>query len=599
MKKLLLIYMVLLSAALAPAQEAPSLVKNERELIPLKKLDETRIAALSIGAPANGAFHKYLKKYAPVAVFSVKSAEAAADIKELKEYDLLVVSIHSDAIADADALQRLTKERPTALVLFTSPGRLAHFGASADNAAAVVVAPGGGDLAQTTAAQGIFGGTSFSGIYTKKTRLGYAPPEQAGISSEKLRRIESIALEGIRQKAFPGCQILVAKDGIVIYERQFGKLDYRNGPAVTDETVYDLASVTKATATVPAVMKLYDEKKIRLQDTLGAFVRETQTTGKAHLSLRALLLHETGNAAYIPYFPTVIDPESYPGELFGQRSALYHAGYAGAWGRTDYAYLPGLLDFRESAEFHRPVAKGMYASDKMRDALLKAIVDTPLSGEGSYRYSCLNFILLKETVEAVAQTDLDTYVKQNFYRRLGAASTTFLPLREMPIERIAPTENDPLYRKQHVRGYVHDEGAALFGGISGNAGLFSNAGDIAKLCQMWLNGGEYGGERYLSDETVRLFTTAKSSVSRRGMGFDKPDPHDSRYSPTSPGAPIEVYGHTGFTGTCFWIDPTHNLIYIFLSNRVNPTRTPNRQAALSIRERIQEELYHALKTSGK
>jgi CubicO group peptidase (beta-lactamase class C family) len=223
------------------------------------------------------------------------------------------------------------------------------------------------------------------------------------------------------------------------------------------------------------------------------------------------------------------------------------------------------------------------------------VIDTPLRTKGRYLYSCLNFMLLKEAVEALAGDDLDSYVKQQYYRPLGATTTTFQPLRSIPLERIPATEDDPFFRKQHVQGYVHDEGAALFGGISGNAGLFSNAGDLAKLCQMWLNGGDYGGERLLSEETVRLFTTMKSTHSRRGLGFDKPDPKNGKTSPTSPGTPIEVYGHTGFTGTCFWIDPTNDLIYIFLSNRVNPSRTPNRLSTLNIRERIQEELYRAMK----
>ncbi|MDR0422409.1 MAG: serine hydrolase [Proteiniphilum sp.] len=588
---------------------ALTLVRNEPEVIPVKRLDETKIAALSIGAPENGTFHKYLKKYAPTATFGAQSAGTLPEAGELKEYDLLIISIHANSAVDAAALQRLTKSRKTVLVFFTSPYRLANFQTSASSAAAVIVAYDNTDFAQMSAAQGIFGGIGISGrlpvsagaigegtgLDTRKIRLSYSMPEEAGLSSEAFDGIESIALEGIRQRAYPGCQILVAKDGAVIYERSFGKFDYRDSPEVTDETVYDLASVTKVTATLPAVMKLYDEKKIHLQDPLGKFVPETRGSNKANLSLRSLLLHETGMAAFIPYYTAAIDAHSYAGTLFGRQSATHHARYAGAWGRTDYKFLPDLIATVESAEFHHPVAKGLYASDRMHDKLLKEIIDTPLNRKGSYRYSCLNFMLLKEAVESVSGTDLDAYLKQHFYHRLGAATTTFLPLRQIPVERIPATEDDPFFRKQHVQGYVHDEGAALFGGISGNAGLFSSAGDLAKLCQMWLNGGEYGGERYLSEETVRLFTTARSSVSRRGLGFDKPDPKNSRYSPTSPGAPLEVYGHTGFTGTCFWVDPAHNMIYIFLSNRVNPSRTPNRHSALNIRERIQEELYHALK----
>lgn len=588
---------------------ALTLLKNEAKLIPVKKLDRTKIAALSIGASDNNTFHKYLRKYAPVATFSAQSAAALSEIKGLKEYDLVIASVHSNNVVEAAALQQLTKDRKTILAFFTSPYRLENFQASVNNAAAVIMAYDATDFAQMSAAQGIFGGIGISGrlpvstgairegtgFDTKKIRLGYSMPEEVGLASERFNEIESIALEGIRQRAYPGCQILVAKDGVIIYEREFGKFDYRDGTEVTDETVYDLASVTKATATLPAIMKLYDEKKIRLQDPIDKFVPETKGSNKANLNIRSLLLHETGIVSFIPYYTAAIDENSYSGALFGRQSTVYHARYAGAWGRTDYKFLSDLISSKESEQFHLPVAKGLYASDKMHDKLLKEVIDTPLSRKGSYRYSCLNFMLLKEAVESVSGTDLDTYMKQNFYQRLGASTTTFQPLKQIPVERIAPTEDDPFFRKQLVRGYVHDEGAALFGGISGNAGLFSNANDLAKLYQMWLNGGEYGGERYLSEETVRLFTTTKSSISRRGLGFDKPDVADSRRSPTSPGTPIEVYGHTGFTGTCFWIDPTHNMIYIFLSNRVNPSRTPNRQSTLSTRERIQEELYHALR----
>lgn len=590
---------------------AVTLLKNEAELVPVKKLDTTKIAAVSIGAGGSNTFHKYLKKYAPVTTFTAQSTAALSEIKGLKEYDLVIISVHSNSSTDAEALQQLTKERKTVLTFFTSPYRLENFTASINTAAAAVIAYDATDFAQMSAAQGLFGGIGMSGrlpvsagsikegtgFDTKKTRLSYSMPEEVGFSSEKLGEIESIALEGIRQRAYPGCQILIAKDGVVIYDREFGKFDYRNGAEVTGETVYDLASITKTSATLPAIMKLYDEKKIRLQDPLSKFVPATKGSNKANLTIRSLLLHETGIVSFIPYYTSAIDEKSYSGPLFGKHSAIYHARYAGAWGRTDYKFLPELIATRESEQFHLPVAKDMYASNKMHDKLLKEIIDTELKRKGSYRYSCLNFMLLKEAVESVSGMNLDIYMKQNFYLRLGASTTTFQPLKQMSIDRIPPTEEDPFFRKQLVRGYVHDEGAALFGGISGNAGLFSNANDLAKLYQMWLNGGEYGGEHYLSEETVRLFTATKSSISRRGLGFDKPDPANSRYSPTSPGTPIEVYGHTGFTGTSFWIDPTYNMIYIFLSNRVNPSRTPNRLSTLSTRERIQEELYQALKTT--
>ncbi len=592
---------------------AVTLVKNEGGLIPLQGLDKTRIASVAIGAPASNPFQRYLQKYGDVASFQTGSTAGIAGLDTLKAFDLVILSIHSDKAVDAVAIQQLAKETNIALVLFTSPYRLDNFRSATDVASSIIVGYDATHFAQASAAQGIFGGIAMtgrlpvtagafqegSGVDTRKTRLSYSFPEEIGLSSKDFEHIEHIALEGIRQRAYPGCQILVAKDGVVIYEKTFGQLDYGQSPEVNDETVYDLASVTKASATLPAVMKLYDEKKIALQDNIGKFVPPTKGSDKASIHIRSLLLHESGMVSFIPYYTTAIDENSYTGALFGSRSARYHARYAGAWGRTDYRFLPLLISSERSDRFSRPVAKGVYASDEMHDKLLQEVIDTPLRGKGRYTYSCLNFMLLKEAVENVSGKDMDTYLKENFYRKLGANTTTFLPIEHnIPVSRISPTENDPFFRKQHLRGYVHDEGAALFGGISGNAGLFSNANDLAKLYQMWLNGGEYGGERFLSKETVKVFTATKSSTSRRGLGFDKPDPRNTRSNPTSPGTPIEVYGHTGYTGTSFWVDPTHDMIYIFLSNRVNPSRSPNRLSSLNIRERIQEELYHALDHGG-
>lgn len=587
---------------------AVTLVKNDDNIIPLTKLDEIKIASVVVGAAASNQFQTYLKKYADVSTFQIKSTSELTNLSQLKDYDIVIISIHTDKITDSSALQKIAKEKKTILVNFTSPYRLSAFQTSALIASSLIVAYDNSEHAQMSAAQGIFGGIGLSGklpvtsgtfkegtgFITTKTRLSYSLPEEVGVNSARLENIEHIALEGVRQRAYPGCQILVAKDGVIIYEREFGNLNYGNSPDVTPETIYDLASVTKATATLPAIMKLYDEKKIALQDNIGKYVKETKGSDKENIRIRTLLLHESGITAFIPYYTTAINKNSYTGSLFGKRSQRYNANYAGAWGRTDYKFHSDMISSKPSEIFYQPVARDMYASNKMNNALLQDIINTPLSNRGKYRYSCLNFMLLKEAIEDISGLDIDTYVKINYFNKLGATTTTYLPLRYFEEEDIAPTENDPFFRKQHLTGYVHDEGAALFGGISGNAGLFSNANDLAKLYQMWLNGGEYGGERYLSSETVKLFTTTKSSISRRGLGFDKPDPRNSKTNPTSPGTPIEVYGHTGYTGTCFWVDPNNNMIYIFLSNRVNPSRSPNRLSSLEIRERIQEELYKAL-----
>ncbi len=587
---------------------AVTLVKNDQNLLPLTQLDKTKIASVSIGSSSKSVFQNWLNKYGNVNHFHAASMENLSGIaSKLSDFDLVIFSVHSDRMIENAALQNLVKNKKSVLVFFSSPYRLSSFKASAENTNSVIVAYDNTEFAQMSAAQAIFGGIEMtgklpvsggnykvnSGIETKKTRLSYSLPEEIGMQSKKLENIESIALEGIRQRAYPGCYVLVAKDGVVIYDKGFGNFEYAGGSKVTDETVYDLASITKAAATLPAVMKLYDEKKLRLQDNFGKFVPETKGTNKANINIREALFHETGVVSYIPYYTTAIDKNSYTGTLFGKRSGLYHARYAGAWGRTDYKFIPAYISSRASETFNEPIAQNMYASQQMQNALLKEVIATELRSK-TYRYSCLNFMLLKEVIENISKKDLDTYVKSNFYEKLGANTMTFQPLKYMSVNNIPPTENDPFFRKQQLRGYVHDEGAALFGGISGNAGLFSNANDLAKLSQMWLNGGEYGGERFLSEETVNLFTKTKSSRSRRGLGFDKPDPRNNNASPTSPLTPISVYGHTGFTGTCFWVDPTNNMIYIFLSNRVYPERSPNRLSTLNIRERIQEELYKAL-----
>ncbi|MEN6323469.1 MAG: glycoside hydrolase family 3 N-terminal domain-containing protein [Proteiniphilum sp.] len=587
---------------------AVTLLKNNHERLPLKGLDTTQIVSVALGTSSINTFQQYLKKQGEVQTLQAITAGEFLKVTDLKKPDLLIVSIHDSKAVDAASLQQLTGNTPFILVFFTLPYATDQYRQVMKAADAVVLAYDDTPFAQMSAAQGIFGGISFcgklpvttanfpegSGMITQKTRLGYSMPEEKGFSSERFAEIEHIALEGIRQKAYPGCQILVAKDGVVIYEKEFGSFDYGNSPKVNSETVYDLASVTKASATLPAVMKLYDEKKLVLLDPIDKFVPETKGSNKAKIPLRSLLFHESGITSFIPYYTSAIDPGSYAGPLFGSHSSIYHVRYAGAWGRTDYRFLPDLISSDSTAQFHLPVAERLYASDKMHDVLLRDVIASPLKTKGRYTYSCLNFMLLKEAVEQITKQDLDSYVKKSFYRKLGATTTTFQPLKYLSADRIPPTENDPFFRKQHLRGYVHDEGAALFGGISGNAGLFSNAGDLAKLFQMWLNGGVYGGERYLSEGTVKLFTTAKSSVSRRGLGFDKSDPGNSSASPTSPGTPVEVYGHTGYTGTCFWIDPTNNMIYIFLSNRVNPDRSPNRLSTLKTRERIQEEIYKIL-----
>lgn len=588
-----------------------TLLKNNDDLLPIKNLDKNKIASVSIGSSTITPFQKWMRKYADVKTFQITQSDQLAGIeKELSEFDVIVYSIHTRYVKDLPIMQKLLKDKKSVLVFFTSPYFLNSFTASADNSQSVVLAHTNEVYAQESAAQSIFGGIAMDatipvsagkykanrGLITSKSRLAYQLPEDVGVDSERLNSIEQIALEGIRQKAYPGCQILVAKDGVVIYNKSFGSFEYGVSSKVTDETVYDLASITKATATLPAIMKLYDDKKLRLQDQFQKFIPETKNTNKANITIRKTLFHESGILPYIPYYTFAIDKNSYSGSLLSSRkTSIHNVRFSGMWGQKNYKFRPNLIADINSPTFSYPVSEKMYASKEMQQTLLTEVINTNLRRQNRYAYSCLNFMLLKEVVENISKQDLNEFVQSNFFRKLGAITTTFQPLKYMSIDNIAPTEKDDFFRKQLVRGYVHDEGAALLGGISGNAGLFSNANDLAKLYQMYLNGGKYGGERFVSDDTMQLFTTTKSSVSRRGLGFDKPDVRNNNASPTSPQAPISVYGHTGFTGTSFWVDPDNQMIYIFLSNRVYPSRSPNRLSTLNIRKRIQDELYNAIK----
>lgn len=593
-------------------EEAITLLKNEDKIVPLKSLDKKKIAAVSLGAPHNSPFQMTLRLYGDVTCFNAMSiAELKKLQPELNQYNTILVSVHSNRVFSSDDIQSVVKGKNSVITFFTSPYSISRFNNVIKNTDAVVLAYENTPFAQEYAAQAIFGGTNISGklpvtvrglyavgdgIDTEKTRLGYNLPEEVGIKSSDLDQIEAIVKEGIAQQAFPGCQVLIAKDGVVIYNQSFGSFEYNQAQAVTNEDLYDLASMSKASGTIPAIMKLYDEKKITLQSPLSKYVPQLRDTDKENLTIRQALFHETGLPSIIQYYMPAIDTDSYEGRLISYKPLDSYPALIdnGAWARTDFKYKSNLISDVPKPGFSKRISENLYISDSYQDTILYRIAESKLRPNKSYLYSCLNFMLLKEVVEQVSDSDLNTFLQNNFYRKLGAVTTTYNPLTKFDKNMIAPTEQDDFLRKQLLQGYVHDEGAAFLGGISGNAGLFSNANDLAKLYQMWLNLGSYGGEKYLSKETTRLFTTTKSPNSRRGLGFDKPDPRNNRLSPTAPQAPISVYGHTGFTGTCFWIDPDNNMIYIFLSNRVNPSRTHKKLMTLNIRPRIQSVIYNAM-----
>lgn len=563
--------------------EGITLLKNEADCLPLKQLDRKKIAVLSLGETKGNAFQKMLNKYDSVACFSLeRNATPAAQqkiYKQLEAYDLVVCGVHTVRIPESEALQQLTEKKSVVFAFFTHPYFCKQYRKSIHQAQAIVMAYEGSPLAMEYAAQLIFGGIAAkgklpvsipnlyyagNGIFTEKTRLGFHAPEEAGLDAQRLAAIDTIVAEGLRENAFPGCRVLVASRGTIVYDKAFGYCDYEKKQKVKDDAVYDLASVTKAAGTLPLVMMMYDRQAFTLDNTVGELVPEMKLSDKKDLLIKDLLFHQTGMVPSL-------------------------SRYAKAVGRN-------VSDTRKSG-FGVEVARHLYVSDTFKDTLMQEIKDSRPGTKGKYLYSCINFVMLQKIVENRAGQSIDSLLQTEFTNRLGARTLMYNPLRTIDTLRIVPTENDTSIRHRLLRGYVHDEVAAFFGGVSGNAGLFADANDLAKMLQLFLNGGVYGGERYLSEETVRLFTQSKSAVSRRGLGFDKPEAGNPKNSPCGELAPPSVYGHTGYTGTCFWVDPDSRLLYIFLSNRVHPTRTNNKLSTLHIRTRIQDAIYKSMPNS--
>jgi beta-glucosidase-like glycosyl hydrolase/CubicO group peptidase (beta-lactamase class C family) len=594
--------------------EAITLLKNEGDKIPVKQLGKKRIAILSLGTDSESEFQKQMALYGHFDFFSLSTADtknAANLFKQLRNYDAVICGIHSETSSEFPELQSLAKEKEVHLCFFISPYNIRKYTISIASAHSVSLAYENTIYAQKAAAEMMMGGipakgklpVTISGLFqlgggleTDKVRLSYQEPLEAKMSMEVLHKIEGIVNEGIKNQAFPGCQVLVAKDGVVVYNKTFGHFDYAGTHRVQPTDVYDLASVTKALATVPAVMELYDTKKITLSDHISRFVPELKNTDKTNITIQNALFHETGLPAFLPFYQKLIDENSYKGRLSSsRRDFTYRIQYdTDVYMRSDFEFYPNKVSKTPKSGIEKQVAENFYIKNDFQKEVLKDIADAKLSKSRGYLYSDLNFMLLKEVTENISGQPFDKFLNDRFFAGLGANYTGFLPLRKINKLHIAPTENDEFWRNQILSGYVHDEAAAVMGGVSGNAGLFSNANDMAKILQMLLNLGEYGGERYLSQATVKTFTQTKSSVSRRGLGFDKPDKKRPASNPTAEAAPASTYGHTGYTGTCFWVDPENQLIYIFLSNRVYPSRTHKKLMDLSIRPRIQAVIYEAM-----
>ncbi|MDR3268972.1 MAG: serine hydrolase [Tannerella sp.] len=595
--------------------EAITVLKNDDGFLPLRQLDKKKIASLSIGSASGYEFQEMLNNYEPMPSYRItrqtKDVEIQKIVKELESYDVLICGIYSPT-NEPPAIREWAQKKKIIYVFFTSPYICMDYQAQISRAKAVVMAYEGTSHAQTYAAQVIFGGIpakgklsvtvpdlfqAGAGFATEKTRLGYHQPEEVGLDAAGLDTIDRIVKEGLEQNAYPGCQVLVAKEGMIIYHKSFGYYDYQRKKRVTENSVYDLASVSKASGTLLAVMKAYDDKLLTLDAPVSLYIPALQGSDKGDLRVEELLYHQTGLPATIGFYLDAIDKDSYKGNLYSRKKTPAHTVRyeARTYVRTDFKFRPELVSNSRKKGFTTEVADGFYLHDSFKDTIMQDIRNAGLGSRGKYLYSCVNFILLKMIVENQTRQPMDRLLQTSFFDRLGGETLTYNPLKKMEASQIVPTEDDRFLRRQLLQGYVHDEAAAFQGGVSGNAGLFSSANDLAKVLQLYLNDGTYGGERYLSEATCRLFTESKSPTCRRGLGFDKPEADTLKTSPCGELTPLSVYGHTGFTGACFWVDPDSRLIYIFLSNRVNPTRANNKLSSLHIRGRIQDVIYQSIK----
>ena len=590
-----------------------TIVGNEGGILPMA-VDLKNTAVLQIGKSSQGAlFHQQLKKYMGADRIVANPDSIASLTKRLMKYDRVIVAIYTEKYAAYQGmLSSLAAKKPVAYVYFTLLKNVYKKGNAWKKAAAVVLGHSDSEDVQRFVADVMVGREKATGKISVEVKDYRMPgegvdleqtkeyrPEDYGMDSSVLSKIDEVALEGIKAKAYPGCQVLILKDGAPVYDKCFGTFTYEDERKVTPDDLYDIASLTKTTATLMAVMKLYDEGKFGLTDPISKYVPALNGTRKGRITIEDLLYHQSGLPGSWPFYREAINDSSYTGGFFKARiDANHHL-------RVDQRlYVVDSFDYKKeyfspvrTEEYPLQIAENMYVSPTFPKLMLEMIASDKIPlRDRRYRYSCLNFVLLKEMVEKISGMPMDEYLEKEFYVPMGMKSTLYNPLRKYQLEQIVPTiQKDYLRNRKELRGYVHDEIAAFMGGVSGNAGLFSNARDVAKVYQMLVDGGQYEGKRYLSLETCQLFMNKKSRISRRALGFDRPDPQPDK-GPCADEAPKEVVGHTGFTGTCAWADPKNGLVFVFISNRIYPRPFDHKGLmTLKIRPRIQQLMYQALK----
>jgi CubicO group peptidase (beta-lactamase class C family) len=561
-------------------QSSTVLFNNNHQLVPLKNLEAAKIACVHFLYPYAAPFDSLLNKYAHVDAFNGASYTGAKNINnladDLKLYNTLILELTDADLNNAALIDFISNTQRIKNMVIVLSGTANNITKLNGFGFPVIYSEQLTPISASFCAQAIFGGEAITqkagkiltdqynpenSYTTIKTRLQYTVPEDAGVNTENLNNIDKVAYEALRAHATPGCVVLIAKDGKVIFNKAYGYHTYQQTQPDKISDIFDLASVTKVAATTMEVMRLYEQKRIGLDSTVGSYIATARNTNKSDIRIRELLTHQAGLVPDVPTYELLK-----PADHSTDSSAVYTVK-AG-----DNYYI---------------------RKDFFKNTVWPTMLSSPLRTRGQYVYSDLSMYFMKEIVENISATPLNVYVQQQFYNPLGMQTAGFLPLQRFKKEQIVPTANEVKFRHQLLIGYVHDQGAATLGGVSGHAGLFATTNDLAMLLQMLLNRGAYGGTQYFKPETIDLFTAQQSPVSRRGLGFDRWDPEVSKHYPSELASP-QTYGHTGYTGTCIWVDPKYNLVYVFLSNRVHPTDNQNRLSSLQIRGRIQDAAIEAI-----
>ena len=572
-------------------KNALTVLKNKRLIVPVKKLANTKIAYVHFGDDSGEYFLSQLQKYTKVDWVKAKTLDEYN--KKLKEYDLTIIGFHKSNVnpwkeykfteIELTRLYEIARNNKVILDVFARPYALIDLKLTS-NIEGIIMSYQNSKVSQELSAQLIFGAITAKGSlpvsigekfplnttnFTRnQNRLQYGTPESVGINSIKLNKIDSLATLGLIEDMMPGAQILVARKGKVIYHKTFGHHTQHKKIKVSEDDVYDVASLTKILATLPMIMELVDNGTINLNTKISELLPDYIGSNKEDITLQQMLSHYARIKSWIPFYINTLDSLKQPDIKYYSKN--------------------------KSRKFSIQVANGLYARNDIKDSIYLQIMESELYPKLKYKYSDLPYYILKEYLEDYYNKPMQNLVQQHFYKTLGANNTTYLPLEKFPLDKIPPTEEDDYFRMQKIQGFVNDQGAAILGGVSGHAGLFSNANDIAKIMQMYLWKGSYGSITYLRPETLDLFNTCNycDVDVRRGVGFDKPQLED--VGPTCGCVSMDSFGHSGFTGTFTWADPEEDIIYVFLSNRTYPDATNRKIIKNNLRSDIQELIYQSI-----